>query len=247
MRRLLTLSALVLTSACVHLPPLLASQADQAVANDPRSATAEVAKVRLTVRPDEWRGWPDDLEGYATPVEVIVQNGSDKEIAIRHAHFSLIVPGGFRYDALSPSEVRHLVRSTYVGSGGYWYYGAYGVYPWPGLYMPYPYYYPYVWWGDPWWGDPWFGAPPPPPPRPSAITTPSGKLAAGGRVSILVFFPIPAARVSSCTFEAQVVATDGTNLGTVQLPFERRTPGKGLPVSASPVQAPPAKAGAPPP
>lgn len=228
MRRLPALSALaplaLALGACAHLPPLTAALPEQAVATDPRSATAEVGGVRLTVRADKWRGWPSDLDDYVTPIEVIIENGSGREISVRHTQFSLIVQGGFRYDALGANEVRRLIGSAYAGPGGYWYYGAFGVYPWPGLYMPWPHYYPYVWWGDPWWGDPWFGAPPPPPPPPraTAVPTPSGKLAAGGKVSILVFFPIQAPRVSSCTVEAQVVAADGATIGTVKLPFERR-------------------------
>lgn len=221
MRRLvLLLSAALLPAACAHLPPLTAIDPGQAIAHDRRSATAEVGQVRVTVRPDEWRGWPEDLDDYATPVEVIVENGSQKEISIRHTLFTLLGPDGFRYDALGPAEVRRLIGNAFR-TRGYWYYGAYGVYPWPGLYLPWPQYYPYLWWGDPWWGDPWFG-PAPLPPRPTALPTPSGTLTPGGKVSVLVFFPIPAPRVTSCTVQAEIVASDGSPVGTLKLPFERR-------------------------
>jgi len=242
MRKLLALSALALTSACAHLPPLVSATPAQAVPSDPRSATAEVGQVRLTVRPDRWRGWPSDLNKYVTPVEVLIENGSAKELAVRHTHFSLLLPNGFRYDALSGAEIRRFADTVYGAGGGHWYYGAYGVYPWPGLFMPWPGYYPYLWWGDPWWGDPWYGAPPPPPPPRGLNPTPSGKLIPGGRVAILVFFPVPADAVPACTFEAQVIATDGTELGTARMPFERRTVGRGVPVRASPVQPAPAPA-----
>ena len=241
MRKLLALAALTLSSACVHLPPLVATAPEQAIPTDPRSATAGAGKVRVTARPDRWRGWPSDLDDYVTPVEVLIENHSDKEIAVAHTHFSLLLPTGFRYDALSGQEVRHLLGTVYGGAGGYGAYGAWGGYAWPGLYMPWPYVSPYAWWGVPWWGDPWYGPPPALPPR-AANPTPSGKLVPGGKVSLLVIFPVPAERVSACTCEAQVVAADGGSLGTVKLPFERRGPGSGVPVSASPILAPPPSA-----
>src|SRR5512147_797016 len=102
MRHLFVLSAVLVASGCVHVPPLTAVRPEQAVPGDPRAGAAEVEKVRMTVHPDDWRGWPYDLDEYATPVEVFVENGSDKEIAIRHSSFSLLVENGFRYDALAP-------------------------------------------------------------------------------------------------------------------------------------------------
>lgn len=242
MRRPLLLAALAVSGACVYLPPLGPSVAEQAVENDPHSASAEVASVRITVHPDDWRGYPSDLDEYVTPVELFIENGSAKELAIRQELFTLALPDGYKYDALSPGELRRIVGRGYYGGGSYWYYGAYGVYPWPGFFMPWPHYYPYVWWGDPWYGP---ALPPPPPRGPPPSPTPSGKLAAGGRVSVLVFFPVPADSLNHFTFEANVVASDGATLGTIKVPFERhpvRKPGPRAPTPPSPPSpaAPPA-------
>lgn len=243
MRRPLLLAALAVSGACVYLPPLGPSVAEQAVENDPHSASAEVASVRITVHPDDWRGYPSDLDEYVTPVELFIENGSAKELAIRQELFTLALPDGYKYDALSPGELRRIVGRGYYGGGSYWYYGAYGVYPWPGFFMPWPHYYPYVWWGDPWYGP---ALPPPPPRGPSPSPTPSGKLAAGGRVSVLVFFPVPADSLNHFAFEANVVASDGATLGTLKVPFERRPVRRAGPrAPAPPTPSGPPRAAAP--
>lgn len=232
MRRLVSLSALLVSSACV-LPPLVAVRPDQAVTGEPRAATAQVVSVRMTAQPGEWGGWPYDLTDYVLPVEIFIENNSPRELAVRHEGFTLALPNGFRYEAMAPGEVRRLIRAASAGPGGYWYYGVYGVYPWPGPYMPWrPHLYPYVWWGDPWYGAP------PPPPRPSAVSSPDGTLAPSGKVAVLIFFPIPAAQVSECTLQARVAAIDGTVFGTIEIPFSRYP---------APARAQPAPPAAPPP
>jgi hypothetical protein len=222
MRRSLLLATIALAGGCyARLPPLGPSNPEQIVQNDPHSAATEAGSVRITVHPDDWRGYPSDLDEYVTPVELFVENGSAREIVIRHTLFSLGLPNGFRYDALAPAELRRfLTPRGYYGANGYWYYGAFGVYPWPGLYIPGRHYYPYLWWGDPWFGP--SPLPPPPPPRPSVAPTPPGTLAPGGKVSVLVFFPVPANSLGSFTFEAQIMGSDGTTLGNIRVPFERR-------------------------
>jgi hypothetical protein len=223
MRKLLVPA--ILLGGCVHLAPFAPVIPAQAVRDDPRSATAEAAGVRMTVHVGDWSGWPEDLDDFATPVEVQIENGSGRELQLRHPLFALLVPSGFRYDALSPREVRRLLRGLaygYAGPGG-WYYGAWGVYPWPGPLMPWPDAYPWFAWG-----------PPPPPPTPAPL--PNGRLAPGGRVSLLVFFPVPATRLERCAFEADLVASDGTRLGRIQVPFERRA---AAPVAAGPILPPP--------
>jgi hypothetical protein len=244
----LPLSALLLSAACVTLPPLAPSLPSQLVEADPRSASAEVASVRITAHPDDWAGYPSELDERVTPIELFIENGSAKELEVRHTLFALELPTGFRYAALGPAELRQILRSASdYGAGGYWYYGAFGVYPWPGMYLPRRHYYPYLWWGDPWFGG--YLLPPPPTLVPPVAPTPSGTLAPGGKVSVLVFFPIPAKELRAFTFEARILASDGTALGTLQLPFGRRElvgPGPVL-RSPPPPPGPPPAASPPPP
>ncbi|HET9553493.1 MAG TPA: hypothetical protein VFP50_11040 [Anaeromyxobacteraceae bacterium] len=206
------IAAAVLAAGCAHVAPLRPAQSDQAAPGDPQSAAAELAGVRLTVRPDDWRGWPDDLDQYVTPVEVLVENKSGKELDLAPRLFSLIGPDGRRYATLGPGDVRRHLRAYRRWYGGPYYPGWFGVYPWPGFYRPWLEPYPYYWW------DPWPAGPPAQPvPRPSSATS----LLDGGHASVLLFFAVPADELPSLTVEARLVAVGGEQLGEVRLPFVR--------------------------
>ena len=204
-------AAALLVSGCVHLAPFQPVEAAQAVAGDPTSASVEAAGVRLTVRAGDWEGWPGDLTERLTPVEVLVENRTGKELDLRPADFTLVVPAGVRYQPIGPREVRERLR-PYRGWSGAYYVGAYGWYPWPGYYRPWPRYYPYVWWGAP--------MPPPvvvDPPMP----TPRTSLLDGGQASVLLFYPVPADSLAAMTLEVKLVAVGGDKLGELRVPLAR--------------------------
>jgi hypothetical protein len=219
MRAPLALAAAVFAAGCAHLAPLRPAQSGQVVAGDPQSATTELMGVRLTVRPDDWRGWPDDLDQVLTPVEVLVENKSGKELDLRPSLFSLLGPDGRRWATLGPGEVRRSLRAYRRWYGAYYpgWYGAYypgwfGFYPRPGFYRPWLEPYPYSWW------DAWPAGPPAQPsPRPSTAAS----LLDGGHASVLLFFPVPAEELPSLTVEARLTAVGGEQLGEVRLPFVR--------------------------
>jgi len=221
---------LSLAGGCAHAPPLRPVLPQEMVANDPLSGSAEVASVRMTVHPDDWKGYPDDLDSYLTPVEVFVENQSGKEIKVNPELFSLVGPNGFRYEPLRPGEVQQFLRS-YARWSAYSYSGSFGTYDFPG-----PDNYPYLWWGGPW----------PPVHSPPARDLPplalSGTLASGGHVSVLLFFQPAASSLERVTFEARLLTADGQFLGEVRLPFARHPATARDEVAPSPAQPSPSSA-----
>ena len=223
--------ALVLT-ACAHASAhFYPANPEGAVPDQPEAATAEAAGVRLTVHAGDWRGSPDDLEDRITPVEVYLENESGKAIRVGPEHFGLLAQNGFRYQPLDPREVQRLARSSYRGTVVY--YGFYGAYPWPGFWRPYRHrFYPYMGWG-------WYGAPavayvePPASVQPPPATR--GTLENGGNISLLLFFPVPAASLARIELTANLVDQAGTPLGTVRVPLVRL----GAPPAQPPANAPP--------
>jgi hypothetical protein len=249
-------AALLLLAACATLPPLRAADPAQAVATEPSTATAAAGGVRIFVRPGQWDG-SGDVEDYLTPVEVAIQNGSGRRLAVRPGSFSLLAPGGFRYEALSTSDVRRAF-GPFRGSGyGYTFFSAY---PWGG--PPYPWGPPWFgWWGwgygpSRWWGPvPYSSYGDPVPPRALA----QGTLDAGGRASVLVFFPVPASSLTSLELNVNLADAEGQRVAELRVPFVReghRPPMAPLPPTAAPpaagqpaspsTPAAPAPSGAPP-
>lgn len=203
-------AAALLASGCVHLAPFQPVEPAQVVADDPTSATAEAAGVRLTVRAGDWGGWPSDLTEVLTPVEVLVENHAGQELDLRPGDFTLVVPGGVRYQAIGPREVRERLRPARSWAGPY-YYGAYGWYPWPTAYRRWPRHYPYVWWG----------APVPPPPGDPPLPSPRTSLLDGGQASVLLFYPVPADSLGALTLEVRLTAVGGASLGALRVPLAR--------------------------
>jgi hypothetical protein len=227
-RPALALAALL--AGCVHTTHFRPVLAEQAVQGQPESATAETAGVRIWARAGEWSGWPDDLEERLTPVEAYVENRSGKALRIRPEHFSLLAPGGFRYQALEARDVpRWLGPAWRPRTTVYFYYGAYGAYPWPGFRHWGGPWYPYAWWG--WWGGPYAYPPPAPPspPRPG----PEGTLESGGQVSVLLLFPVPAQSLSGLELDAELVEPGGQRLGSLRLSFARAAEGAPPPPPAA--------------
>lgn len=253
MPRSLPLVPLLLAAGCIYLPPLVPSDPTHAVVGDPQSAAVEAGGVRVMLHPADWGS---DLEAYVTPVELLLENGSGKEIVLRPKLFTLSIPRGARYEALTAGELRRFLRSTSYGYGygyaGYWYPPAYGPWAWPGSYWGWKRHRPYGYWADPWFVP---MVPPPPPPPPVQIPPPpptaTGTLAPGAKGSVLLFFPVPANDLRRFTFEALLVTADGSTVGKIEVPFERLAKGKATraepPRSAPPAELTPPRAPAPPP
>ncbi len=239
--RLAFVASLALTCACATLPPFRAVDPAQAVPREPDAASVDAGGVRITVRPGSWSGTSRDLEDVLTPVEIAIENRSGRALQVRPDAFGLVAPNGFRYAALEPRAVRRLL-APYTGGPG-WYYGFYGVYPWPGFYQPWGAFYPYSWWGP--WGPygPYYGPPYPPAPPPRALAT-KGTLEDGGHVSLLLLFPVPATSLSSIVFEANLLDPSGAPVSAARAPFARE--GRPLPPPPRQPSGPPAPPEQPP-
>lgn len=239
MRRATALLLALGSAACVHVPPLRPALAEQAVRGDPGAAAAEAGGVRVTVHADGWRGYLGDVADTLTPVEVLLENGSGEELRVGPKRFALVGPHGFRYEPMPPGEVRRTLR-PYRGAAIY-YQGWFGHYPWPGrpwAWRHYPYY---------WWGPPPVVVVPVPPRAPEVPPPPRGTLEPGGKVALLLFFPVPANQLGSFTVEGQLVTKGNRRLGEVRLPFVRADPRAGPAPAALPPSPPPSRPPPPPP
>jgi hypothetical protein len=219
-------------AGCAHAPPFHPVPPAQAIPGDPRVGTAEAAGVRMSVRPDEWNGWPDDLEDYLTPMAVAIENHSGRALRVRPEMFGLTTSSGYRYEALQPRDVAALARQ--------WGWGArfYGYYSWYPYARPWPVISPYSWW----WGPGPYASPP----YAVGITpgpTPPGTLRDGGRMTAVIFFPVPAKKLTSFLFDAKLVGSDSVEFGRIEIPFVRGNapppPARGAPPPGAPSPAPP--------
>ncbi len=233
MRRWVT-AALLLLAACATVPPLRPADPAQAVPNQRSAATAFANGVRIVVRPEAWQGYHDDLDEHFLPVEIAIQNGSGRPLEVRPAAFSVLAPNGFRYEALSTADVRRAL-APYRASPYAYGYTFYALEPWSGPFYPW---YRGGAWG---WGPAlWYGA------RPygyglaglpsSALA--QGTLEPGGRMAVLVFFPVPAVKLRSVVLEANLVDAAGEKVAQLSVPFVRG--GGPAPTPLPPTAAPPA-------
>jgi hypothetical protein len=209
--RLAAAASLAAMSACAgsrSQGPLQPVDPAQAVGVAPGEAAAEVAGVAVRLEVGSWRGRPPDLEMRLTPVDVVVQNGSGRSIRVGPEAFALHV-GGKRLRVLDRGEVNRAI----AGLTGFRRrpaaprIGAVGGPTFPGYDTPGP------------------GSrrndPIPPPDQWYPTQLPSGTLASGEQTAVLLFFDTPARSLQQATFELDVVAEDGTPLGTIRVPYER--------------------------
>ncbi len=212
-------AALLLVAGCVTLRPLRPADPAQAVANEKSAGTAFANGIRIVVRPGAWKG--DDVEQVLTPVEVAIHNDGGRAVQVHPASFSLLVPGGFRYDALSPEDVRRALGP--MRGGGY----GYAFVPGGAPFYPWAWAGPYRGWSS-WSGfgpSPWWGP---------VITyggrgyarVPShafaqGSLDPGGDATILLFFPVPAGNLNALELGASLSDESGQKLAELRVPFVR--------------------------
>jgi len=115
-----------------------------------KSITIEKEGIRITVKSMKWRYSPSYLEDYYTPLYVIVRNGTDKGIELRHEDFLLFDDKGNQFRPIPPEKVKDSLfikepYSPYRAIPPYYWYWDYWWRPyWYTRPWPYPYYWDYV-------------------------------------------------------------------------------------------------------
>jgi hypothetical protein len=206
------LSSALLAAACARVQPLQAVDPAQVVAGAPNEAQAELAGVTVHATIGGWRGNPKNLEMRLTPVDVTVQNASNRTIRIGPEAFTLQTPGGARR-ALPQSEAAWLLRDGFLDPDRFGpRVGAVRGPAFPGYDSPdNP--------NAPWARTP--GAPIPALAQWYATQPMSGTLAPGTTTSIMLFYGTPTRSLATATFEVELVDEQGAAIGTVRLPFAR--------------------------
>lgn len=209
------LPAVLVAAACARVAPLQAVDPNQAIAGAPSEAQAEVAGVIVHATLGGWRGEPRTLEQRLTPVDVTVQNASNRVIRIGPEAFRLRTPGGAER-VLTQSEAASVIGDLWSTADRDRFgprVGAVRGSAFPGYDAP----------GDP--NAPWNRSPPGTPvPRLAQwyeAQLPSGTLGPGSGTSMMLFFGTPKNSLATATFEVELVDEQGTALGTVRLPFAR--------------------------
>jgi len=214
MRATFSLALAAAAAACARVPPLQATEPAQSIEGLPNEAQAEVAGVIVHATIGGWRGEPRNLEQRLTPVDVTIQNASNRTIRLGPEAFTLQTPSGPRR-ALDQSEAAWLLRdlgdSRQARSRPR--VGAVGGPTFPGYDLP----------GNP--NAPWSrsprGSPVPQLSQWYDSQSPSGALTPGAKTSIMLFFGTPTRTLASAAFEVALVDEQGVPLGTVRLPFAR--------------------------
>jgi hypothetical protein len=193
----------VLGLACAHAHQLVPAAGAPREPGNPRVAAETVEGVRLRVDSSAWR------EGYVrdalSPLQVSIDNGSDRPLRIAYTQFTLSVGKGFRLQALPPFQVA--IQNATATAVPYC--------PWVGF---------WTWDGrfyDPGycagWGSAWPAALPDQTVLRHAL--PEGIVDPGGRVSGFLYFP-DQPEGEAVTFVASLVdATTSQVFGTIEIPF----------------------------
>ena len=212
--RLPSLPAFLLAAACASVPQLQAVDPAQAISGAPNEAQAEVAGVTVHATIGGWRGEPKNLEQRLTPVDVTLHNASTRTIRIGPEAFTLQTPSGARR-AIPQNEAAWLLRDMMqpVSNRFAPRVGAVRGPAFPGYDSP----------DDP--NAPWARSPPGSPVpelgRWYETQSPGGTLPPGGQTSMMLFYGTPTRTLASATFEVALVDAQGTEIGTVRLPFAR--------------------------
>lgn len=208
------LPAALLAAACARVQPLQAVDPAQVVAGAPNEAQAEVAGVTVHATIGGWRGEPKNLEMRLTPVDVTVQNSTNRTIRIGPEAFTLQTPSGARR-ALPQNEAAWLLRDIFQQDKNRFgpRVGAVRGPTFPGYDSP----------DNP--NAPWARSPPGTPipalSRWYDTQSAAGTLPPGASASMMLFYGTPTNSLATATFEVDLVDEQGTALGTVRLPFAR--------------------------
>ncbi|PTL81366.1 hypothetical protein [Vitiosangium sp. GDMCC 1.1324] len=111
--RILGVVLLGLLSGCSTSGRLLPTPAPEVVVStDGRIAAIASNGVRLVASADTWKGNPSDLENALTPVELILENTSGRNLRVEYADFALV--GEARYAAIQPQSLSRPATSAHV-------------------------------------------------------------------------------------------------------------------------------------
>ncbi len=228
------LAALLLTAGCLTETKLQPLPSARTVTED--AALAEAEGIRLVADGDAWRGTPNYLGRYLTPVRVQVENQGERPLRIAPEDFALVGSSRFRYAALPLFELHKAGEDTATGGSGTegeeaaeearvraQGHSTTNTLGWGGPGRPGP----WGWSGyyDPFW-DPFYG--PDTRRQPERLPTrdmvkqalPQGTLEPGGSISGFLYFHDVSTREGSVTLEARLVdARTGEQFGTLTIPF----------------------------
>jgi hypothetical protein len=230
------LAVLLLTAGCLTDTKLQPLPSARTVTAD--AALAESQGIRLVADGNAWRGTPNSLERYLTPVRIQVENQGERPLRINPEDFALVGSSRFRYAALPLFELHKAGEDTATGGsgtgeedageedavrgqasstttlgwGGRGRPGPWGPWGWSGFY-------------DPFW-DPFYGPDTrrerePLPTRDMVQQAlPQGTLEPGGTISGFLYFHDVSSREGNVTLEARLVdARTGEQFGTLTIPF----------------------------
>lgn len=211
----------LVAQACAHQPELTPAPNAHRVAGQPLAATATAAGVMVTAFIDTWNGSPPDLRQGLTPIEVKIENHSDRPIRIRYNEFSLVTQTGYALALLPPYDIRSAPLARQHSPG--FIHRGFALAPYyPELFYP----------GVPLWPHPWlldesfygenYTRWPQALPTRDLIerALPEGVIQPNGLISGFVYFPALRSGHYMVSFTVQVVEANGTELGKVSIPFE---------------------------
>jgi hypothetical protein len=184
-----SLYAMLLALACSHTPRLVPAPDAQRLPDDPGTAVASGAGVRVTIRSRSWQGEPRDLESIVTPLHVTVENGSAVAIQIRYRYFTLTSEDGLQTPAIPPMRIQRPGESVVAVAPAFRAHRFLLLRPYRPFYPGFP-----VWDGpfdwDPFFYDQFYATWRPPLPTPDMINQalPEGVLQPGGKVSGFLYF-----------------------------------------------------------
>ena len=226
---LLACGALGCAAHVVLAPAPSAARLPQA----PAATFAEVAGVRVIARAGEWPG-EVDIEDHVTPLDLTIENNSQRSLRIRYADLALIAPDGRHFAALPLYAITGSIVAPVVDSPegfvavaprfhhhGFliapFYaplYPGLGVYSGPFLYDPY-----YYGWYSTYWTEQRL-----PTPEMRDMALPEGVLQPGGHLQGYAYFQHVNADEPGVTLRLDLVdAVNGETFGSIVIPFAVKT------------------------
>jgi len=112
MKKLSLTAALLVVSACAHVTTLQPDPAASLAPGTTDVATAQVSGVRVLVSGDKWNADPQNLGDVFTPVQVTIDNNSNRALRLSYEEFKLNGSTGFVHAALPPLKAKGVVNEA---------------------------------------------------------------------------------------------------------------------------------------